>query len=122
MNSPRNGIEEKESQSIPEPLWRLAGPAWVVLIYVGVKLSDTIFLATANQYAWVNDLCTVVIPTYFLLWASTKMRDMTFSVLNVYKTYKEFKEIWAEIAKIKAALQNSLNHHSASVSASANHS
>uniref|UniRef100_A0A914HP03 Serpentine receptor class gamma n=1 Tax=Globodera rostochiensis TaxID=31243 RepID=A0A914HP03_GLORO len=33
-------------------------------------------LANFNQSPWVNDLTTVVIPAWLLLWASTKMREI----------------------------------------------
>ena len=32
--------------------------------------------AQQNQFGWVNDLCTVALPSWLLLWASTKLRKI----------------------------------------------
>uniref|UniRef100_A0A914I0J9 non-specific serine/threonine protein kinase n=1 Tax=Globodera rostochiensis TaxID=31243 RepID=A0A914I0J9_GLORO len=38
--------------------------------------NQILFLANYNQYPWVNDLSTIAIPAWLLLWASTKMREI----------------------------------------------
>ncbi|KAL3092433.1 hypothetical protein niasHS_007642 [Heterodera schachtii] len=38
--------------------------------------NDIIFLANFNQFPWVNDLSTLAIPAWLLLWASTKMKEI----------------------------------------------
>ncbi|KAL3070487.1 hypothetical protein niasHT_032277 [Heterodera trifolii] len=39
---------------------------------VTLEQTDILYLANFNQYPWVNDLSTVVIPAWLLLWASSK--------------------------------------------------
>ncbi|KAL3102845.1 hypothetical protein niasHT_027743 [Heterodera trifolii] len=36
----------------------------------------TLFFANLNQYPWVNDLSTVVIPAWLLLWCSSTLREI----------------------------------------------
>uniref|UniRef100_A0A914ICS5 Serpentine receptor class gamma n=1 Tax=Globodera rostochiensis TaxID=31243 RepID=A0A914ICS5_GLORO len=43
---------------------------------ITLEQNDILFLANFNQYPWVNDLATVVIPAWLLLWASNKMREI----------------------------------------------
>ncbi|KAI3410990.1 hypothetical protein GPALN_003074 [Globodera pallida] len=43
---------------------------------ITLEQDDILFVANFNQYPWVNDLATVVIPAWLLLWASTKMREI----------------------------------------------
>uniref|UniRef100_A0A183C1G9 7TM_GPCR_Srx domain-containing protein n=1 Tax=Globodera pallida TaxID=36090 RepID=A0A183C1G9_GLOPA len=43
---------------------------------ITLEQDDLLFLANFNQCPWVNDLATVVIPAWLLLWASTKMRQI----------------------------------------------
>uniref|UniRef100_A0A914IGD0 Serpentine receptor class gamma n=1 Tax=Globodera rostochiensis TaxID=31243 RepID=A0A914IGD0_GLORO len=43
---------------------------------ITLERNEILFLANFNQYPWVNDLATVVIPAWLLLWASTKMREI----------------------------------------------
>uniref|UniRef100_A0A183C3J1 Rod shape-determining protein MreD n=1 Tax=Globodera pallida TaxID=36090 RepID=A0A183C3J1_GLOPA len=53
--------------------------AFFVLVSVRGILSlenQILFLANYNQYPWVNDLSTIAIPAWLLLWASTKMREI----------------------------------------------
>ncbi|KAL3081366.1 hypothetical protein niasHT_039843 [Heterodera trifolii] len=38
--------------------------------------NDIIFLANFNQFPWVNDLSTLAIPAWLLLWASTQMKEI----------------------------------------------
>ncbi|KAL3070696.1 hypothetical protein niasHS_016970 [Heterodera schachtii] len=52
---------------------------------VTLEQTDTLYLANFNQYPWVNDLSTVVIPAWLLLWASSKLREimlMKFKCVN----------------------------------------
>uniref|UniRef100_A0A183BIY8 PreQ0 transporter n=1 Tax=Globodera pallida TaxID=36090 RepID=A0A183BIY8_GLOPA len=52
--------------------------------WFGITLAedDILFLATFNQYPWINDFAMVAIPAWLLLWASTKMREIIFSKFN----------------------------------------
>ncbi|KAL3070567.1 hypothetical protein niasHT_032357 [Heterodera trifolii] len=43
---------------------------------VTLDQADTLYVANFNQYPWVNDLSTVVIPAWLLLWASSKLRQI----------------------------------------------
>ncbi|KAL3109502.1 hypothetical protein niasHT_016125 [Heterodera trifolii] len=47
-----------------------------------LEQTDTLYLANFNQYPWVNDLSTVVIPSWLLLWASSKLREIFFIKLK----------------------------------------
>ncbi|KAL3092608.1 hypothetical protein niasHS_007817 [Heterodera schachtii] len=47
-----------------------------------LEQTDTLYLANFNQYPWVNDLSTVVIPAWLLLWASYKL---TMEWVNSFK-------------------------------------
>jgi hypothetical protein len=38
--------------------------------------------ATQNQFGWVNDLCTVALPAWLLLWVSPTFRQTLMCVMN----------------------------------------
>ncbi|KAL3071597.1 hypothetical protein niasHT_031961 [Heterodera trifolii] len=46
------------------------------LFGISSEENQLLFLANFNQYPWVNDLSTIVIPAWLLLWASSKMRKI----------------------------------------------
>ncbi|KAL3121925.1 hypothetical protein niasHT_003357 [Heterodera trifolii] len=43
---------------------------------ISSEQNDTLFFANFNQNPWVNDLSTVVIPAWLLLWCSSKVREI----------------------------------------------
>jgi hypothetical protein len=43
------------------------------------------FLSVYNQYPWVNDLSTVAIPSWLLLWASSLMRKEVLKLISWHK-------------------------------------
>ncbi|KAI1701222.1 srg family chemoreceptor domain-containing protein [Ditylenchus destructor] len=45
--------------------------------------SDTWFLATINQSCWINDLCMIVLPSWCLLWASSKVKSSILRLLSL---------------------------------------
>uniref|UniRef100_A0A914H0Z9 Serpentine receptor class gamma n=1 Tax=Globodera rostochiensis TaxID=31243 RepID=A0A914H0Z9_GLORO len=49
----------------------------IIQAWFGISLeeNETIFLANFNQFPWVNDLSTLAIPAWLLLWASAKMTN-----------------------------------------------
>jgi hypothetical protein len=38
------------------------------------ELDELVFLSIYNQFSWIGDLCTIVVPAWLLLWASDPMR------------------------------------------------
>ncbi|KAI3408188.1 hypothetical protein GPALN_012034 [Globodera pallida] len=50
---------------------------------INLEQDDILFLANFNQYPWVNDLSTVVIPAWLLLWASTKMHEIVVKKIKI---------------------------------------
>ncbi|KAI1706065.1 srg family chemoreceptor domain-containing protein [Ditylenchus destructor] len=57
-----------------------------IMIYLTTSdsfASDTWFLATINQSCWVNDLCMIVLPSWCLLWASSKVKSSIVRLLNM---------------------------------------
>ncbi|KAI1704889.1 serpentine type 7TM GPCR chemoreceptor srd domain-containing protein [Ditylenchus destructor] len=49
-----------------------------ILLYAASWLfrSDVnFFLSLANQHCWIHDLSTIVLPAWFLLWASSKVKE-----------------------------------------------
>ncbi|KAI1706063.1 srg family chemoreceptor domain-containing protein [Ditylenchus destructor] len=46
-------------------------------------LYNTVFLAVANQFVWIGDLCNIVFPAWSLLWASSKVREATAKFLRI---------------------------------------
>ncbi|KAI1712954.1 hypothetical protein Ddc_12178 [Ditylenchus destructor] len=40
-----------------------------------------LFLTLANQNCWVYDVSNIVLPAWFLLWASSQLRELIFSLL-----------------------------------------
>ncbi|KAI1715040.1 srg family chemoreceptor domain-containing protein [Ditylenchus destructor] len=52
---------------------------YYILIYYCIVVgesSELVFLTTFNQWAWINDLSTLTIPAWMLLWASTHIRTL----------------------------------------------
>ncbi|KAI1726038.1 srg family chemoreceptor domain-containing protein [Ditylenchus destructor] len=58
---------------------------YMIIIYItGTRMDwlpsvsgvDDLFFATINQMPWINDLCTIVFPSWALLWASSNVRDL----------------------------------------------
>ncbi|KAL3121928.1 hypothetical protein niasHT_003360 [Heterodera trifolii] len=43
---------------------------------ISSEQNDTLFFANFNQNPWINDLSTVVIPAWLLLWCSSKLREI----------------------------------------------
>ncbi|KAI1706066.1 srg family chemoreceptor domain-containing protein [Ditylenchus destructor] len=58
-------------------------PGKKILLYLfsGCREKDDSFLTTFNQYGWVNDVCTIAIPSWTLLWASSKVREEILKIL-----------------------------------------
>ncbi|KAI1701221.1 srg family chemoreceptor domain-containing protein [Ditylenchus destructor] len=56
---------------------------YMILLYLfsGSLERDDLFLTTFNQYGWVNDVCTIAIPAWTLLWASSKVREAILEIL-----------------------------------------
>uniref|UniRef100_A0A914HU60 Serpentine receptor class gamma n=1 Tax=Globodera rostochiensis TaxID=31243 RepID=A0A914HU60_GLORO len=55
---------------------------------INLEQDDILFLANFNQYPWVNDLSTVVIPAWLLLWASTKMQQIVVKKIKFMRCSK----------------------------------
>ncbi|KAI1701215.1 serpentine type 7TM GPCR chemoreceptor srv domain-containing protein [Ditylenchus destructor] len=55
----------------------------------GAPERDSIFLATVGQYGWVNDLCTIVVPSFCLIWASSSVRIKVLSVVRIRRQTQE---------------------------------
>ncbi|KAL3068701.1 hypothetical protein niasHT_032117 [Heterodera trifolii] len=47
-----------------------------ILFGISSEENQLLFLANFNQYPWVNDLSSIVVPAWLLLWASSKMRKI----------------------------------------------
>ncbi|KAL3083815.1 hypothetical protein niasHS_008160 [Heterodera schachtii] len=62
------------TQFVDEPN-RSSSSGQPALFGLSAEQTQTLFLANYNQYPWVNDLSTIAIPAWLLLWASTKMRQ-----------------------------------------------
>ncbi|KAI1700654.1 srg family chemoreceptor domain-containing protein [Ditylenchus destructor] len=62
---------------------------WMTLIHVACCILgagwDYLFLSTFNQLPWVNDLATIVVPAWALLWASEPIRRLTKKELGMDK-------------------------------------
>ncbi|KAL3071066.1 hypothetical protein niasHT_033206 [Heterodera trifolii] len=43
---------------------------------ISSEQNDTLFFANFNQNPWINDLSTLVIPAWLLLWCSSKLREI----------------------------------------------
>ncbi|KAL3125951.1 hypothetical protein niasHT_005084 [Heterodera trifolii] len=43
---------------------------------ISSEQNEILFFANFNQNPWVNDLSTVVIPAWLLLWCSSKLREI----------------------------------------------
>ncbi|KAI1707000.1 srg family chemoreceptor domain-containing protein [Ditylenchus destructor] len=56
-----------------------------IFIYLAANTAtrDHMFLAVANQFSWVNDLSTLVLPAWMLIWASSKVRYSLYSIFSV---------------------------------------
>ncbi|KAL3088051.1 hypothetical protein niasHS_009337 [Heterodera schachtii] len=54
---------------------------------ISLEMNEVLFIANFNQYPWVNDLATVVIPAWLLLWASSKMREILAEKFNKLTSY-----------------------------------
>lgn len=56
----------------------------MIYIYMVVQLSEwqtpeennNMFLAAYNHYYWISDCATIVVPSWLLLWASSKVRNV----------------------------------------------
>ncbi|KAI1709883.1 hypothetical protein Ddc_13709 [Ditylenchus destructor] len=42
-----------------------------------------LFLITFNQMPWINDLATIVVPSWCMLWASADVRALVFDALGL---------------------------------------
>uniref|UniRef100_A0A914NMP0 Serpentine receptor class gamma n=1 Tax=Meloidogyne incognita TaxID=6306 RepID=A0A914NMP0_MELIC len=51
--------------------------------FINPDLAELIFLSIYNQYAWVNDISTIAIPAFLLLWASEMMRSRIYSLIQI---------------------------------------
>uniref|UniRef100_A0A915LIG1 Serpentine receptor class gamma n=1 Tax=Meloidogyne javanica TaxID=6303 RepID=A0A915LIG1_MELJA len=51
--------------------------------FIDPDLAELIFLTVYNQYAWVNDISTIAIPAFLLLWASEMMRSRIYSLIRI---------------------------------------
>nr|CAD2161056.1 unnamed protein product [Meloidogyne enterolobii] len=51
--------------------------------FVDPDLAELIFLTVFNQYSWVNDISTIAIPAFLLLWASEIMRSRIYSLIRI---------------------------------------
>uniref|UniRef100_A0A915LNB1 Serpentine receptor class gamma n=1 Tax=Meloidogyne javanica TaxID=6303 RepID=A0A915LNB1_MELJA len=51
--------------------------------FIDPDLAELIFLAVYNQFAWVNDISTIAIPAFLLLWASEIMRSRIYSLIRI---------------------------------------
>ncbi|KAI1704781.1 serpentine type 7TM GPCR chemoreceptor srv domain-containing protein [Ditylenchus destructor] len=61
---------------------QLSMAAYYILIYVASWLFQSefnFFLSIANQLCWLHDICVIAIPSWFLLWASSKVKEHVFS-------------------------------------------
>ncbi|KAI1696379.1 srg family chemoreceptor domain-containing protein [Ditylenchus destructor] len=56
-----------------------------ILAYSSTMIAsrDNIFLATINQGPWVADLCTLVLPAWVLIWASSKIKTPVYRIFKV---------------------------------------
>uniref|UniRef100_A0A914LTA4 Serpentine receptor class gamma n=1 Tax=Meloidogyne incognita TaxID=6306 RepID=A0A914LTA4_MELIC len=51
--------------------------------FIDPDLAELIFLSIYNQYAWVNDISTIAITAFLLLWASEIMRSHIYSLIRI---------------------------------------
>ncbi|KAF7633650.1 Serpentine receptor class gamma [Meloidogyne graminicola] len=49
---------------------------------IDIDFIELIFLTVFNQFAWVNDLCTIAVPSFLLLWASEKMNTHIYLIIQ----------------------------------------
>ncbi|KAI1719879.1 srg family chemoreceptor domain-containing protein [Ditylenchus destructor] len=69
-------------------LAQLCMAIYMLTIYIssstGPWALDNVFYAALNQFCWINDVSTVILPSLPLLWASSKVRDLMFETLKVH--------------------------------------
>ncbi|KAI1708707.1 serpentine type 7TM GPCR chemoreceptor srv domain-containing protein [Ditylenchus destructor] len=72
-----------------------------ILIYITSNTAlDTLFLATFNQYGWVNDLTTITIPACCLIWASSKVREKVIGALMINR--KSENPLFSKSSKVES--------------------
>ncbi|KAI1696378.1 serpentine type 7TM GPCR chemoreceptor srv domain-containing protein [Ditylenchus destructor] len=66
-------------------LAQLFNSIYYILVYISAMstIRDNLFLATLNQFPWVNDLSTLVVPSWFLIWASSKIKTPIYRIFKV---------------------------------------
>ncbi|CAK5121233.1 unnamed protein product [Meloidogyne enterolobii] len=67
--------------------------SYMIILYISASqlqkfgidpdLAELIFLAVYNQLAWVNDISTIAIPAFLLLWASEMMHSHIYKLIRI---------------------------------------
>ncbi|KAI1721076.1 srg family chemoreceptor domain-containing protein [Ditylenchus destructor] len=81
--------------------------AYNILVYycIIVGTSSTyVFLTTFNQAAWINDLSTVAMPAWMLLWASSHIRNLM--AITFFKS-SFFGQLWKSTNGAMSSKRNS---------------
>ncbi|KAI1702544.1 serpentine type 7TM GPCR chemoreceptor srv domain-containing protein [Ditylenchus destructor] len=80
---------------------------FLIIIYQCSMIYDikdprsTIYLATFNQFSWISDISSIVIPAWLILWASTLLREIVMDL--VYRTIgRPFNYVWRRVVGIEA--------------------
>jgi len=50
--------------------------------HIDPDLGELIFLSVFNQLCWVNDISTIAIPAFLLLWASEMMHSHIYKLIR----------------------------------------
>ncbi|KAI1698446.1 srg family chemoreceptor domain-containing protein [Ditylenchus destructor] len=56
-----------------------------ILIYIAANSIDYLYLSTVNQSGWISDISTIVVPSWFLLWASSGVKEAIYKAFKVHK-------------------------------------
>uniref|UniRef100_A0A1I8B2C3 Serpentine receptor class gamma n=1 Tax=Meloidogyne hapla TaxID=6305 RepID=A0A1I8B2C3_MELHA len=64
---------------------------YIIILYISAfqlqnlldpDLAELIFLTVFNQFAWVNDICTITIPAFMLLSSSEMIKTHVYSIIR----------------------------------------
>ncbi|KAF7633649.1 Serpentine receptor class gamma [Meloidogyne graminicola] len=92
MNSKQKMETKLTIYSILTFIGQLLYSIYIIILYISVfqlqnfgidiDFIELIFLTVFNQFAWVNDLCTIAVPSFLLLWASEKMNTHIYLIIQ----------------------------------------
>ncbi|KAI1699867.1 srg family chemoreceptor domain-containing protein [Ditylenchus destructor] len=80
-------------------LAQLSMAIYYILIYVASRLFRSevhFFLSLVNQFSWIHDISTIVLPAWFLLWASSKIKKRVYALVLPRSWVKENSSIFVE--------------------------